>query len=522
VEDDKIELTAKLKLDTTDAEKQLENLSVKSKVKAKSSTAASTDKVKLDKEASNSLKGIFSGDKGLKNIGKFAKSATQGINGMTNGIAGLAEGATKLAGVLAIVAAVVALIVKLFQGTDSWKQIQQALEDVMSTLRDMMSGILSITADLISTLLQIVKDILPLLQPALDQLAFSLKIVTAVLQIIEPIIKAIGEAFTAVYDIFKGFLKDITGIDMGAITGSTTGAVQEEYSSSLDTWETSGGGTVVENKQLEEQKETNRKLGFLGDLINGIGEFIGGVLSALKPFLEPILTVIKGILEFLKPIFVTIGNVVKGIFENILQPLFNNVLKPLYDHVLKPLYENIMKPIFEFVSGIFDFVKDFFGKLWKGLEEGLALIWKVTKETAQNVFSGFSADKNAGFGGGLFTSQGRWGNGYQFGDITGSALDFTLGVFGKGWLWDDGGTLDIGAQVWGMNEKGNPEFLFNAGGHDTVINAEILEDAMYKAQMKANASKSGKLEVTIKEGTPAGPRELVQWILPSLKFQLKT
>ena len=519
MEDDKIELTAKLKLDTTDAEKQLENLSVKSKVKAKSSTAASTDKVKLDKEASNSLKSLFTGDAGLENVGKLAKSATGGINGMTDGIAGLAQGATKLAGVLTIVAAVVALVVKLFQGTDSWKQIQQALKDTVNTLREMMSGILSITADLISTLLQIVKDILPILQPALDQIAFALKIVTSVLQILEPIVKAIGDAFSTVYDIFKGFLKDVTGIDMGAITGTTTGTVQADYNSSLDTWETSGS-IVVENKQLEEQKETNKRLGFLGDLINGIGEFIGGVLSALKPFLEPILNIIKGILEFLKPIFITLGNVVKSIFSNILEPLFNNVLKPLYENVLKPLYESIMKPIFEFVSGIFDFVKDFFGKLWKGLEEGLSLIWKVTKDTAQSIFSGFSADKNAGFGGGLFTSQGRWGNGYQFGDLTGSALDFTIGMFGKGWLWDDGGTLDIGAQVWGMNEKGNPEFLFNAGGHDTVINAEILEDAMYQAQVRANASRSGKLEVSVKEGTPAGPRELVNWILPSLKFKL--
>ena len=519
MDEDKIELTAKLKLDTTDAEKQLENLSVKTKVKSTETKATQPKKIKLDDEAANSLKGLFTGDKGLENIGKLAKSATGGINGMTSGMEGLAQGATKLAGVLGIVAAVVSLVVKLFQGTDSWNQIQQALAGTLNTLREMMSGILSITADLISTLLQIVKDILPILQPVLDQIAFALKIVTLVLQILEPIIKAIGEAFTAVYDIFKGFLKDVTGIDMGAITGTTTGTVQADYNSSLDTWETSGS-IVVENKQLEEQKETNKRLGFLGELINGIGEFIGGVLSALKPFLEPILNVIKGILEFLKPIFITLGNVVKSIFSNILEPLFNNVLKPLYENVLKPLYENIMKPIFDFVSQIFDFVSGFFTNLWKGLEEGLSLIWKVTKDTAKNVFSGFSASKDLGFGAGLFTSKGRWGNGYQFGDLTGSALDFTLGLFGKGWLWDDGGTLDIGAQVWGMNEKGNPEFLFNAGGHDTVINADILEDAMYQAQVRANSNRSGKLEVSLKEGTPAGPRELVNWILPSLKFQL--
>ena len=31
-----------------------------------------------------------------------------------------------------------------------------------------------------------------------------------------------------------------------------------------------------------------------------------------------------------------------------------------------------------------------------------------------------------------------------------------------------------------VNEKGNPEFIF-IGGHDTVINADILTNAMYDA-----------------------------------------
>jgi hypothetical protein len=63
--------------------------------------------------------------------------------------------------------------------------------------------------------------------------------------------------------------------------------------------------------------------------------------------------------------------------------------------------------------------------------------------------------------------------------------------------------------------------LFNGGGHDTVINSEILADAMYKAMMKANSNQPKTLEVSIKDGIAAGPRELAQMLLPSLKFLLK-
>lgn len=100
------------------------------------------------------------------------------------------------------------------------------------------------------------------------------------------------------------------------------------------------------------------------------------------------------------------------------------------------------------------------------------------------------------------------------------------GVFSKAWSglkglfkMEDGGTV-AGAQVWGMNEKGNPEFLFNAGGHDTVINADILADAVAEGMSRA-PQHTGKIEVGIKAGAPAGPRELAQWLLPSLQFMLR-
>ena len=43
---------------------------------------------------------------------------------------------------------------------------------------------------------------------------------------------------------------------------------------------------------------------------------------------------------------------------------------------------------------------------------------------------------------------------------------------------------------------------------------------IHEAMMKANASESKKLEVSIKDGVAAGPRELAQILLPSLRFLL--
>ena len=102
-----------------------------------------------------------------------------------------------------------------------------------------------------------------------------------------------------------------------------------------------------------------------------------------------------------------------------------------------------------------------------------------------------------------------------------SAASTVASFAGKLKFWKDGGTLGRGAQIWAMNEKGNPEFIFNAGGHDTVINADILTNAMYNALMRANADKPQVLEVSVKEGMAAGPRELAQMLLPSLQFLIK-
>ena len=152
-----------------------------------------------------------------------------------------------------------------------------------------------------------------------------------------------------------------------------------------------------------------------------------------------------------------------------------------------------------FFKGIGDFAED----VWEGAADVATGAWEGVKRVASDV-GGWIAD----------TASTVWGA------VAGGA--------DKAWNWvkglfkADGGTLGQGAQIWGMNEQGNPEFLFNAGGHDTVINADILAEAVASGVKRAQGSGFSRIEVSVKEGVSAGPRELAQWLLPALKFSLKS
>lgn len=166
-------------------------------------------------------------------------------------------------------------------------------------------------------------------------------------------------------------------------------------------------------------------------------------------------------------------------------------------------------------TNVWDSIKTTANDVWWEVAYAAESVWDGVKDTASTVWQELA---NAASAIGNFASN-VW-EGVK--DAAGNVGSSISGFFSKLKFWDSGGTLDAGAQIWGMNEKGNPEFLFNAGGHDSVINADILSDAVYAAMVKAGGtSKGGKLEVSVKEGVQAGPRELVQWLLPSLKFLLR-
>ena len=101
--------------------------------------------------------------------------------------------------------------------------------------------------------------------------------------------------------------------------------------------------------------------------------------------------------------------------------------------------------------------------------------------------------------------------------MQGITLDMFMGMIPK---FYDGGSLDMGTQIWGMNEKGNPEFMFNAGGYDSVINADILEKAIARGTESAIIS-SGLLASSNQELIIKGDRidndALARAIFPALQ-----
>lgn len=560
--EENIEITAKLKLDTSEADAKLAQLESKKAGGVAKVALPKDTKIELPEEATKGLKSIFSGPKGLQNIGKIAKSATGGFANLGNSLAGVAGKVPKVAGIITLIIALISAIVKLMTGTDTWKAVVEMWTELMNSIKEILAPNLALIGESLMQIIGIVENFLPLLKIAADLFDLSIEPIVGVFNALKPVFELIERILTPIQQLFSVLadinldiiywwtsmladvidflidllepliqfieaiinaikeaftvLRDALGFDGRKTQASTTGKQAGNYKTSLDVWETTGDRVTKGDEQIigaiedmaegsdDQSKETNGLLGEFGSLISGIKKFLEPVLTIIKTVVEFIKPIIKNLIENLKKFLEPIMNIIKGVLEFI-KPIINVI-----GSIMSWINEHILSPLLNLITKVVSFIADFFGNLIGAIGDALG-----------NIFGGFSASSSSGFGGGLFTEEGRWGDGYQFGDVTGSVIDFAAGLVGKGWLWADGGTLDVGAQIWGMNEKGNPEFLFNAGGHDTVINSEILENAMYRAVKKAGGTGGGRIEVSVKEGAPAGPRELAQWLLPSLKFALK-
>lgn len=532
-----VEITAKLKLDTTEAEAKMKALD-SGKDKTAKVTLPKDAKIELPKDATKGLKDLFTGPSGLKNIGKIARGAMGGVRGLGNSLMGVASSVPKVAGLITLIVAIISLIIKLVSGTDSFKAIADSFKEMLELIKILLAPVVAYTAEITLLLQGLVNQLKPLFELAanllkvvltpvlytLKMIAVPLKLILALLspvlellnqvasliadgldtalaslvemldELIEPVMKFTKLISAVIKEVF-GWIREVLGIG-GKSLYSTTGTETASLKTSLDTWETANEGVTKGDEEI----------------VEGLDKATG-VIEGIKKFLEPILNIVKSVIQFIWSSIKSIFDVIKKIFEPILVVVKTvlEFIKPIIKvigTVIGWISENLLKPLLDFVMKGISFIVDFFKNLVSSVAAAIS-----------NVFKGGQGE---GFGGGLFNETGRWGDGYQPGDIIGSAWDLITGLVGKGWLWKDGGTLNVGAQVWGMNEKGNPEFLFNAGGHDTVINKDILSDAMYQAIVRAQGtSASQRLEVSVREGTPAGPRELAQWLLPSLKFALK-
>lgn len=511
---DNIELVGKLRLDTTDAERQLQTLAKKS-AKATPVATQSEQQLKVPDEAMKSLKDLFTGPKGLGNLGKVAKGALRGVSGLASALGSLVP-------VFSGLATVVAAIVMLLKGTDTMQAIQQSMTTLMDTLRMVLSPALAALGDVLIMLADMARMLLPILEPvgkvigqALASVGMILKILSPVVALISKLVEVFNSLFSVFNDTLFGIVQSImyliielvdsairpliellnplieffetikqqiqdfiTTITGGLITFdraiASTSATRGDYKSSLDTWETtSAGGVPTAGEQLIADKIAEGSATNVG-LFAGLRNLMQKIADVFSPIMYTIQDVLQTVLPPLADVIAAVMNVVASVL-NALASTFNGII-------------GVMKSILEAIQAAF-------GSLTKVINTIKTDINKYVIKPINSVLKGI---KNVSI----------------FGAKPFNFINLIQ-------TFQHGGTLDIGAQIWGMNEQGNPEFLFNAGGHTSVINADILEEAMYNAQVRANqAGSKQKMEVSVKPGTPAGPRELVQWILPSLKFSL--
>ena len=79
---DDIEIVAKLKLDTSDAEGKISSMAKKGTSKPVDLSLPKNTKVKLPETTKKSLSGLFKGPGGLENVAKLAQGAQGGVKGL--------------------------------------------------------------------------------------------------------------------------------------------------------------------------------------------------------------------------------------------------------------------------------------------------------------------------------------------------------------------------------------------------------------------------------------------------------
>lgn len=519
---DDVQLTAKLVLDTKDAEKQLSGMSAK----PQAVTLPKGTEIELPKETTKGLKGLFTGDKGLKDVGRIARGATGGIQSMLGSLGNLTSVGSMAAAVVGAVAAAVMLIVKLLQGTDTWEYIGAAIESLIDMLRDGLAPALTMLGEVVVSVIDLLKPLMPLVEAIGNGLAMLLTPLVYALKLLKPLMDIVGKLLelsnaisNVLGDTLMGIMNSlmqiilqltssalkplldlldkaieffekletkiqdfITNLTKGAIRfdrktlAATTGSKQDKIRTSLDTWQTTEGETAAEKQArlaaeaAEDAAESAR--GFRA-LLEAAGAKIADWGAKIGEGAKEAWGKITG---FAKGMWADAGKWASAAWDNV-----------------KTWWVNLIDKIREMLH--------LDGEFLQGVAESTQEYVQEVVEGTKSFFSGI-ADKAKSIGEGIASG--------------------AKNVFGKvrGFLgFADGGTIG-GAQVWGMNERGNPEFIFNAGGHDTVINKDILAEAMYEALRRSNNEGKQTIEVAVKDGTPVGARELANMLLPSLKFLL--
>ena len=467
---------------------------------------ASGEPVEIDAKPSEKSLSKFAEAFSGKGTAQAAGGISQALGSLNGGIQGAIGGITQLTSKMgawgAVIAAVIAVFTILFQDTDTMAAMTRSFNSILVNLKHELAPVIAILGDILipafdllarlmkpvgqiitaalapalEGIMLLVDIIMQLLEPFLVMLEGFTKILAPLanllrifllplfmlqgaLEKMNPMLEQLASAFDAIGKAVEDLVNWILSLfGIPPLETSTSGEINKGTNSRFDAWDATNATQVVADNTGE------------------IAETSSKILSAI----ENVSNAIKGAVLTIKQIF---------------DPLFN-------------------------------WIDDFFADFKAAFQELFAPIKEATRNGLENIFSSLT-NKEIGVANDLFNEEGRWGDGYQFGDIIGTLQDLGSLFIGKGWLWgkkkpeqiyfESGGT--IGAQVWAMSESGNPEFLFNSGGYDSVINANALENAMYSALVRAGAGNSPqKIEVTARQGSV---RTFVQTILPELIFQLK-
>lgn len=390
--------------------------------------------------------------------GKGVKAIEDTYKGIAGGVDGLFNALKGFSASLGPVAIGLSAVLLLMKGTDTMAETSKALTNIMDKLQEAMAPTVALIGDILIPVLDAIALVIKPLARIIDaQLRPALTAIAYVIDFLEPIVNALAQALNWLADVMQNMVGWILGALGMNRTTATTGMKKSGTNSALDTWSISKDEQIAKNTSQTTSE-------------------------------------VKNVVQELKNNGATEQEIVAK-----LQDLYGITQSQAQDLIkeLETDNRNFMDKAVDAYTDAFD----------------------------RAIVSSFTADKSKGFGGGVFTSQGRWGDGYQFGDIAGTVNDVALGLVGKGWLWEKGGTLPrfdnggtVGAQIWGMSEAGNPEFLFNSGGYNSVINANALEDAMYNALKRAGAgTKTAELKIT----GQSDARQIVRWLLPALKLELK-
>lgn len=571
--DERIELKGVLSLDTTQAEAKLKGL--KSGESSAELVIPKDAKIKLPKSANDAIKNLFSTSSGFGRMTRVLSGSMHGVQGLTGSLLGMASSAGKAGLILATVALALKAISALFKNTDTLEKMNSAWGDLKSKIKEVFAPIVALIGEGVLMLIDSMKQFLPVLKvlvlaikPLIElligvskMLAPVRRLVGKILELVQPIVSLLSElvsgALVSILDLgirlvefllkpliefiefltkafvaFSSALKQVISVvTFGLVKfnkslASTEGKEKKEkegYNSTLDTFVTSGKKDTEKyaEKTAEAAKDTKESALTFLEAIKGMKENFAGVKQAIQDSWQNLKTSVQdswnGFKEGVKSSW-------EGVKESLAQSWAS--LKEGVQASWQGMKERVKESwesLKEGVKSSWDGMKEAVKESWNGFKEGVKSAWDGMKSFFSSV-AGTIKEAFAGFGAQIKEKATEsWNKTKESAANTGEKVKNFFGGLGdrlrkriRGYA--DGGTLT--GQVWQMNEKGNPEFIFRGGGHDSVINKDILAEALYTAIMRSKIDEKDK-QIVMKVDGSGGVRQLVDLIMPYIRVVLR-